>query len=85
MSAQGHKPKFKLVHDLWDASPRDQFGLPKKSRPDGPRSAYESKCPNYSAASAAGFVPLNWAASVDAAIAVVEAAPPVTATVTASK
>lgn len=39
--------------------------------------------PAYSAASASGF--LNWSASVEAPIAVVEAAPPDTATATASK
>jgi hypothetical protein len=49
----------------------------------GPRSSYLSKRQNYSAASVAGF--LNWAVSVEAPMAVVEAAPPVTAPVTASQ
>jgi hypothetical protein len=49
----------------------------------GPRSSFRAKCKIYSAASAAGF--LNWAVSVEAPMAVVEAVPPVTATVTASK
>jgi hypothetical protein len=93
-SAKGRKQKFKLGHYRFDGDltrgkrrPRKRFapaaGSKNRGPLRGPRSSYRSKRQNYSAASAAGF--LNWAVSVDAPIAVVEAPPPVTATVTASK
>jgi len=56
------------------------LGSQKNRGPIGPRPSYQSKRHNYSAASATGFLPLNWAVSVDAPMAVVEAAPLVTAT-----